>query len=91
VSLPRVTELEYSDDVARRFRALADLPWPVWLDSAARGGPSGRYDIVAADPYVTLRTRGQSTEIATRSGATVHSPSSPFALLRASSASAVRR
>ena len=83
MSPPRVTELEYSDDVARRFRALADLPWPVWLDSAARGGPSGRYDIVAADPYVTLRTRGQSTEIATRGGATVHSPSSPFALLRA--------
>jgi para-aminobenzoate synthetase component 1 len=83
VSRARVTELEYSDAVARRFRALADLPWPVWLDSAARGGPSGRYDIVAADPYITLRTRGQTTEIATRGGATAHSPSSPFALLRA--------
>ena len=83
MSPARVTELEYSDDVARRFRALADLPWPVWLDSAARGGPSGRYDIVAADPYITLRTRGESTEIATRGGAPVHSPGSPFALLRA--------
>ncbi len=79
----RVTELEYSDSVASRFRALADLPWPVWLDSAARGGPSGRYDIVAADPCVTLRTRGRTTEIATRGGATTSSPSSPFALLRA--------
>jgi len=83
VSPARVTELEYSDDVARRFRALADLPWPVWLDSAARGGRSGRYDIVAADPYITLRTRGQTTEIATHGGGTAYSPSSPFALLRA--------
>jgi len=79
----RIAELEYSDSVARRFRALADLPWPVWLDSAARGGPSGRYDIVAADPCITLRTRGQITEIATRRGATTSSSSSPFALLRA--------
>jgi len=79
----RITELEYSDSVVGRFRALADLPWPVWLDSAARGGPSGRYDIVAADPCITLRTRGQITEIAARGGATTSSPSSPFALLRA--------
>ena len=78
----RITELAYSDSVADRFRALADLPWPVWLDSAARGGPSGRYDIVAADPCVTLRTRGRMTEIATRDGATTFSPSSPFALIR---------
>ncbi len=83
MSAARVTELEYSDAVARRFRALADLPWPVWLDSAARGSPDGRYDIMAADPYITLRTRGQTTEIATRGAATVNSPSSPFALLRA--------
>ncbi len=79
----RISELEYSDSVARRFRALADLPWPVWLDSAARGGPSGRYDIVAADPCITLRTRGRMTEIAARGGATISSsPSSPFALLK---------
>ena len=79
----RITEVAYSDTVADRFRAVADLPWPVWLDSAARGGPSGRYDIVAADPCVTLRTRGRMTEIATRGGATTSSPRSPFALLRA--------
>jgi para-aminobenzoate synthetase component 1 len=82
VRAARIAELEYSDAVARRFRALADLPWPVWLDSAARGGPRGRYDIVAADPCITLRTRGPTTEIATRDGATTSSTSSPFALLR---------
>ena len=82
MSAARIAELEYSDAVARRFRALADLPWPVWLDSAARGGPSGRYDIFAADPSVTLRTRGEATEIVTRGGAVTTSPRSPFALLR---------
>jgi para-aminobenzoate synthetase component 1 len=82
VNAARVTDLEYSDAVARRFRALADLPWPVWLDSAARGGPNGRYDVVAADPWIMLRTRGPMTEIATRNGATTRSPGSPFALLR---------
>ncbi|HUL83012.1 MAG TPA: aminodeoxychorismate synthase component I [Gammaproteobacteria bacterium] len=82
MSAPRVAELEYSDAVARRFRALADLPWPVWLDSSARGGPSGRYDIFAADPSFTLRTRGENTEIVSRDGAVTASPRSPFALLR---------
>ena len=33
---------------------------------AARAG--GRYDVLAADPCVTLRTRGEVTEIATRDG-----------------------
>jgi para-aminobenzoate synthetase component 1 len=79
----RVTELEHSDIVAPRFRALADLPWPVWLDSSARGGPDGRYDILAADPTVTLRTLGLVTEIRSRDGRVASSRESPFALLRA--------
>ena len=78
----RIAELEHSDAVALRFRALADLPWPVWLDSSARGGPDGRYDILAADPSVTLRTRGPITEIAARDGRVESSRESPFALLR---------
>ncbi len=79
----RITELEHSDAVAFRFRALADLPWPVWLDSSARGGAGGRYDVLAADPSVTLRTHGELTEIATRAGGMESSRESPFALLRA--------
>ena len=66
---PRIAELAYPTDVAPLFRTLADLPWPVWLDSAARGvDSSGRYDVLVADPYVTLRTRGAVTEVATRGG-----------------------
>ncbi len=60
---PRIAELDYAAAVAARFRTLADLPWPVWLDSAARGvDASGRFDILVADPYVTLRTRAGVTE-----------------------------
>ncbi len=79
---PRVVELEHSDAVARRFRALADLPWAVWLDSAAGSAEAGRYDILAADPYLTLRTHGDTTEIATRDGTVTTSNDAPLVLLR---------
>jgi para-aminobenzoate synthetase component 1 len=78
----RITELEHSDAVALRFRALADLPWPVWLDSSTQGGAGARYDVLAADPSTTLRTRGAVTEIAARGSRAVASAASPFAILR---------
>lgn len=80
---PRITELEHWHDVAPRVRTLAGSPWTAWLDSAAPGaGASGRYDIVVADPIVTLRTRGGVTEIAARSGAVATSTRPPLELLR---------
>ena len=78
---PRITELEHWDSVARRFRAIADLPWPVWLDSGG-GTHGGRYDVLAADPYLTLRTHGSVTEIAPRGGAPERSAVQPLELLR---------
>jgi para-aminobenzoate synthetase component 1 len=81
LSTPRITELEHWDDVARRFRTLAGLPWATWLDSAAASGRD-RFDVLVADPYVTLRTRGTTTEIAARDGATKRSQRSPFELVR---------
>jgi para-aminobenzoate synthetase component 1 len=77
----RITELTHWDEVARRFRTLAELPWAAWLDSAAADSDE-RFDILVADPYVTLRTRGGTTEIATWGGATSHSQRSPFELVR---------
>jgi para-aminobenzoate synthetase component 1 len=79
---PRITELEHWDSVARRFRTLADLPWPVWLDSASAGHGDGRFDILAADPYLTMRTRGAVSELVARNGTTVRSTQPPLALLR---------
>jgi para-aminobenzoate synthetase component 1 len=78
LATPRITELEHWDAVAPRFRGLADLPWPAWLDSAS----PARYDVLVADPYVTLRTRGAVTEIAPRDGETVESTRAPLELVR---------
>jgi para-aminobenzoate synthetase component 1 len=64
--LPRLIELEYSADSTPRFLAFRDRSWPVFLDSGRGGGFAGRYDILAADPYLTLTTRGATTEIRCR-------------------------
>jgi para-aminobenzoate synthetase component I len=80
---PRIVELAYPAAVAPLFRTLADLPWSVWLDSAARGvDGSGRFDILVADPYVTVRTRGAVTEIHARNGEVDGSTRPPLELLR---------
>jgi para-aminobenzoate synthetase component 1 len=80
---PRVTELPHWQDFVPRVRTLADLPWLAWLDSAAPGiGASGRYDILVADPYVTLRTRGGTTQIERRGAAATTSARPPLELLR---------
>ena len=63
------------------FARLAGLPWAAWLDSAAADSHE-RFDILVADPYVTLRTRGATTEIARRGGAATQSRRSPFELVR---------
>jgi para-aminobenzoate synthetase component 1 len=65
----------------RRFRTLAGLPWCMWLDSAA-ADEHERFDILVADPYVTLRTRGAVTEIAPRGAAARESQRPPFELVR---------
>lgn len=65
-ALANYEELEYRSDSARWFRNLLGLPWCVFLDSGHGSGFGGRYDILAADPHVTLTTRGGLTEIRSR-------------------------
>jgi para-aminobenzoate synthetase component 1 len=77
---PRVVELPHWDAVHRRFRTLAGLPWAAWLDSAAASSHD-RFDVLVADPFVTLRTRGATTEIAAR-GTSTQSQRPPLELLR---------
>jgi para-aminobenzoate synthetase component 1 len=43
-------ELPYQPDAAAYYRAIADLPWSVWLDS----GGMARFDILTAAPHHTL-------------------------------------
>ncbi|MCI0431479.1 MAG: aminodeoxychorismate synthase component I [Rhodospirillales bacterium] len=78
---PAIEELRYRRDAGAVFAAFADRPWSMFLDSGADTGRRSRYDIVAADPYLTLTTRGPRTEIQTR-GSIVTSEECPFALLK---------
>lgn len=71
------TQLPYAADAAAYFSAIADLPWAVWLDSGGRG----RYDILCAQPTVTLATYGGYTEIVNVTGVQ-RSSADPFDLLR---------
>ncbi|MCP5202444.1 MAG: aminodeoxychorismate synthase component I [Gammaproteobacteria bacterium] len=58
-----LVELEYWADTAQRLHRLSSLPWFVFLDSCRAGGGSGRYDIAAWAPRLTLTTRGELTEV----------------------------
>lgn len=74
-------EVEYSPDSALRFERLAHEPWCAFLDSGRPQASSGRYDLLAAGPALTLTTRGALTEIA-RGGQVEHSREDPFTLMR---------
>ncbi len=83
--MQRLTELPYHPDSAALFEAFADRPWAAFLDSGRHPGTAhgaqGRYDILAADPMLTLVTRGGLTEL--RGGERCElSREDPFALLR---------
>lgn len=80
MSPPLLTELPYRPDSAALFEAIADLPWAVFLDSGLHHPGQSRYDILAAQPYVRLVTRGNLTEI--HADSTELSREDPFALVR---------
>ncbi len=77
---PLLTELPYQADSARLFEAIADLPWAVFLDSGRHYPAQSRYDILSAQPYVRLVTRGALTEI--YGDAVELSREDPFSLLK---------
>ncbi len=60
---PRITELSYAPDSALRCQALRHEPWFMFLDSGWPGNKSGRYDIIAARPFLTFSTDGPSTRV----------------------------
>ncbi len=77
---PLRTELPYREDSTALFEAVADWPWAVFLDSGRHHPGQSRYDIIAAQPYVRLITRGQMTEI--HADGTTLSRDDPFLLLK---------
>lgn len=78
---PLLTELPYQPDSARRFEAIADCPWAVFLDSGQHLPGQSRYDILAAEPYVRIVTRGMLTEVYAE-GVVTLTREDPFALVR---------
>lgn len=76
-----IQRLPYCENSAKIFAHIADLNWPVFLDSCSPYSHQGRYDIIAADPIATLVTRHQTTLIS-RDGHTTESTEDPFNLLK---------
>jgi len=76
----RIDELPYRSDASTYAEAVVDRPWAVFLDSGRHDPSQSRYDIIAADPWCTLVTRGGMTEL--RAGGTTSIlPDDPFELL----------
>ena len=70
-------------DLTDWFAKIQHLPFAMLLDSAAEEHPNSRYDILVADPFLTLVARGlecQITEVASNTTTQLQSP--PFALLK---------
>lgn len=79
---PLCTELPYLSDSTRYFEAIRSLAWPVFLDSAKRNHINGRFDILAADPFITLQCHGATTTIEHADGAQSQHDADPFLLLQ---------
>jgi len=80
-AMPRAEALPYFEDSAALFAPWAERHFAVFLDSGYPHGHQGRYDIIAAEPFISLVTRGKLTEI--REGGRIRlSPDDPFALVK---------
>jgi para-aminobenzoate synthetase component 1 len=79
---PRLQQLPYHADSADLFESIRHEPWAVFLDSGRPMVDQGRYDILSSDPYLTLVTRGEQTEITSADGTTRLSGDDPLKLLR---------
>lgn len=73
--------LPYFEDSSRLFESIADKQWSVFLDSGVPHSDHGRYDIMSAEPEITLVTRGNTTTI-TQQGTISYSEEDPFLLVK---------
>lgn len=74
-------EIPYQSDSAKLFARIADWSWAVFLDSGQPTSQFGRYDIMAANPFVRLETNGGQTVISDADGERI-SVDDPFELLK---------
>lgn len=77
-------KLTYQADTTHLFALISDKPWAILLDSGQPHSQYGRYDILVADPFMTLSTvedaSGVHTKIQHGNKLTV-SREDPFAIL----------
>lgn len=81
-------ELVYQHDTAALFERIARRPWAMLLDSGQALSPAtgkvgsqyGRYDIIVAEPFITLVTQGEQTTI-NQNGQLKHSQQDPFLIV----------
>ncbi len=80
-SKPLFSLLPYFPDSAALFSVIANQPWAVFLDSGYPHSEQGRYDIISAEPAITLVTQGEITQI-NRNGSVSLSNENPFDLVK---------
>ncbi|WP_454843589.1 aminodeoxychorismate synthase component 1 [Rahnella aceris] len=68
------------DAITERFAPLSALPWAMLLHSGSAQHQHNRFDILVADPLITLTTRGKLTQIE-HNGMAETRAEDPFALL----------
>lgn len=73
--------LRYTPDSARLFARIAHKPWAIFLDSGQPKSQYGHYDVMVAEPFITLATQDTHTEIRDESGTRIVSDD-PFLLLK---------
>jgi para-aminobenzoate synthetase component 1 len=74
-------EIPYQQNSAAIFDKIAHRPWAVFLDSGQPKSEFGHFDIMAADPFIQLITKGDSTEVIDSAGSHF-SQENPFSLLK---------
>ena len=78
----KLTELTYCRDSSQLFSHIADEDWSIFLDSGYPYIELGRYDIMTARPYITLKTFANETEIVYANGKNEHSSEDPFSIVK---------
>ncbi|MSP86215.1 MAG: aminodeoxychorismate synthase component I [Methylotenera sp.] len=81
-------QLKYQPNTAHLFERIAHRPWAIFLDSGRPKSEYGRFDILVADPFVTISTIESDVEVLPRvrteiiqNGLKTISHEDPFAIL----------
>ncbi|GGY70837.1 aminodeoxychorismate synthase component I [Cellvibrio zantedeschiae] len=77
----RLISVPYYPSSADWFVQVRQLAMPIWLDSGRPHSNYGRFDIISADPAITLKTVGQLTHVEA-DGICKSSTENPFTLLQ---------